>query len=98
MQKEGEKMNRFDEIRLELRAFGLKQKPHKAYETTFTKIAELSKAEEGCTIYKAREAVAVWWDNSTGQPTDVFFNCLAAMPLAALKKEYLQDNKRRKAK
>lgn len=78
---------RFEEICLELKSI-----PNEgwAFERTFRKIALMSKAEEGCTIFQAKAAVACWWDASDNILTEenVMHTCLAAFPLHALRVLY----------
>jgi predicted patatin/cPLA2 family phospholipase len=94
------KTKEFEDIRKELRKFDRlcweNKIYHANYERTFTKIAELSKAEEGCSIFDAKSAVAHWWITSNGKilnEKNVFHTCLACFPLEALRCMYLKNLK-----
>ncbi len=94
----GNKMNRFDEICLELNEFDKKTGFTHHYESQFRTIARLSQTEEGCFLSQAKNAVATWWDNAKSILTDkdISMMCLAAFPLHALRVSY--DNAVKKQK
>jgi hypothetical protein len=64
------------------------------YRKAFENIMLLNKAEEGCTLKRAKEVTAHWWDDSKGgilNQDHIFTTCHAMYPLEALKRRYLDD-------
>lgn len=66
------------------------------YKKAFENIMLMNKAEEGCTLKRAKEVTAHWWDASEGDilgQQEIFTTCHAMYPLEALKRRYLDDCK-----
>lgn len=64
------------------------------YKKAFENIMLLNKAEEGCTLKRAKEVTAQWWDELKGGVLDqwqIFTTCHAMYPLEALKRRYLDE-------